>query len=121
RLSQISFLFIKVVDLKKSCRSFTSSGREYRRIAEREAIVVQKISHGLDDGCSHLEYSVLAARAKPQVAMIHQKFRAMLFRSYGIIVCRLHNFCGRYVNLVSARRALVRTNRSPDNQSRLLA
>src|SRR5215212_3031434 len=76
-LCQVGLLIVEVINLEKRRRAFAGGGRKDRRIAERKIVFVQKIPYSPDHRMTDFEDRVLAARAQPQVAMIHQKFRAV--------------------------------------------
>src|SRR6185369_7305388 len=121
RLREIRLFTIEVIDLKERRRAFTSRGREDRRIHEREAVVVEKIPHRLNNRVTNLQHRMLASRTQPQVPVVHQKLRPVLFRSDRVIVDLLQYFSIGDVDLVTTGRATVSANSAFDHQRRLLA
>src|SRR2546423_7570654 len=107
RLRQVRLLVAEVVNLEERRRALASGGRQYRRVAEDEAVAVEEVADGADDCVAHEEDGVLTARAKPQMAVIHQELRAVLLRRNGVALDALQNFGVNNVNLEAARRALV--------------
>ena len=71
---------IEIFHFEERCCAFASRGGEYRRVTEREAVVVQEISRGFDDLVADFENGALPRRADPQVPMVHEEFDTMFFR-----------------------------------------
>src|SRR5205823_14154986 len=107
RLRQVRLLVAEVVNLEERGRSLARGGRQYRRVAEDEAVAVEEVADGADDCVAHKKYRVLSARAEPEVTVIHQELRSVLLRRYGIALDALQDLGVHNVNLESARRSLV--------------
>ena len=100
-----------------------AAGVKNRRIGQREAALVEKIAHRLDDLRAHPQNRRLPLRAHPQMPMLHQEFGAMLFRRDGIGIGlrhALHDLHVRHVEFVAAGRALVGANLAFDDHARFL-
>src|SRR5439155_24644446 len=65
RLRQVSFLATKIIYFEQCGRSLAGCRREDRSVAEREAIVVEKIAHCLYHRVTHLQDRVLFLRTQP--------------------------------------------------------
>src|SRR6185436_6311380 len=96
--------------------SLTSGGRKDRRIAKREAIIVEEIPHRLNYCMPNFQYSMLPARTQPQMPVVHQKLCAVFLWSDRIFMYLLENFCIDYIDLETARRASVSTHRPSDRK-----
>ena len=58
----------------------------------------------------HPQYRPLPAGANPEMAILHEKLHAMLFRLDRVLISELHHFQGGHVQLIAAgnaRRARV--------------
>src|SRR2546421_2797912 len=110
RLRQVRLLVAEVVNLEERRRALARGGRQDRRVAEDEAVAVEEVADGADDGVADEEYGVLSSRAEPEVTVIHQELCAVLLRRDGIALGALQNFGVHNVNLEAARRALVRAD-----------
>ena len=53
RLRKIKRLFIEVIHFKKRTGSFASGRREYRRIDQREALIIEVVANGFNDFMAH--------------------------------------------------------------------
>ena len=53
------------LDFEERRRTFACRRRENRRVAERKAVAIKKITHGFDDRVADLQDRVLLLRAQP--------------------------------------------------------
>ena len=72
-------------------RALAGGGREDRRVDEREALVVEVVAHGLHHRVADADDRVLALRAQPQVAVLHQERGAVLLGRDREVVRRVHD------------------------------
>ena len=109
-MRQVSLLIAEVINLEKRRRSFARRRRENRRVAQSEAIIVEKVSHSFNYSRAHFQDRVLLFRAQPQMTIVEEKLGPMLLRRNRKIVSVLQNFGIGDVNFDSARRARVFTH-----------
>jgi hypothetical protein len=115
-LRQVRLLVVEVVDLEEGRRAFAGGGRQDGRVGERKVVVVEEVADGAHDRVAHFEDRVLAARAQPEVAVIHQKLCAVFLRRDRVALDRLQHFRADDINLVSARRAFVCAHRAANRE-----
>ena len=84
-------LVVEVVDLEQRRRALARVGREDRRVDQREAVRVEVVAAGADDARAHAQDRVLARRAQPEVAVVHQEVGAVLLRRDRVLVRLLHD------------------------------
>src|SRR5918995_7154638 len=78
------------------------------------------IADGGNDFVTNAKDGLLPRRANPEVPPIEQVIDPMLLRRDGIVERWSMNLQGRGIDLVSTRRARVRSNRARDTERRLL-
>jgi hypothetical protein len=96
-LRQICLVVAEIIDLKKCRRAFACGGRKYRRIGEREAVIVEIIARCLDHGMADLQNRMLLFRTDPKVPMIHKELGAVFLRRDRIISRVVNDIESRYV------------------------
>ncbi len=103
-LREVRRLVVEVLHRKERRRAFARRRREDRRIGEDEAAVVEEVAHGVDDFVANPQDRLLARRADPQVAAIHQVVDAVLLRRDGIVLRLGHDLEAADVELEAAGR-----------------
>src|SRR5207244_6848874 len=93
RLRQIRLL-AEVVGLEQRGGPFRRVRGEDRRVDENEVAVVEEIADGLFDLIADLQHGVLLRGAKPQVAEVHEKRRAVLLGRDRIVLGELNDLEG---------------------------
>ena len=79
-------LLIEILSLEESRRPLASVGSEDGRIAEHEVALVEEAAAGGNDLVPDAQDGMLPLRAQPEVTVIEQKRRAMLFAGNGVIL-----------------------------------
>ena len=77
--------------------------------------MVEKIPHCFHDCMPHFQNRMLLFRTQPEMTIVQKKFRAMLFRRDGKVVCVLNYLRAGNINLDAARRAIVFANAAGDD------
>ena len=80
RLSEKRLVF-EIFHFEQSRGAFARRRRQYRRIAECESIVVEKVANGFDNFVADFQNRSLAHRTDPKMAVVHEEFDAVFFRS----------------------------------------
>ena len=83
-LSEVGFIVVEVIDFEERGGAFASGGGEDGRVDEGEAVGIEIIADGLDDGVADADDGVLALAAEPEMAMVHQEFGAVVFGCDGV-------------------------------------
>ena len=81
----------EVIDFEKGLFFLAGSGHQNRGIDEREAIIVEEPSDGVDDGVADFADAPLSLRAKVQVAVLEEEIDAVLFWRDGVIGCGVND------------------------------
>src|SRR4029077_14346072 len=63
--------------------AFTGRGGEHRRVGERVALAVRELTRGADSLGANAQYSGLAGRTNPEVALIEKEVHAVFFELNG--------------------------------------
>src|SRR5215467_6355462 len=78
-LSKIRFGIFEIIDAEQRRGSFAGGGREDRGIHKQEPMRIEIVSHGPYYFSAYGKDGMLAARAKPEMAIVHQEFNPVLF------------------------------------------
>ena len=70
-------LVLEIFHFEKSGCAFARGGREYGRIAQREAVVIEKVAHRFDDLVTDFQNGALPRRSNPEMALIHEELDAV--------------------------------------------
>ena len=119
-LREVRRRVVEVLHGKERRRAFARRRREDRRVGEDEAAAVEVVAHRVDHLVAHAQDRLLARRADPQVAPIHQEVDAVFLRRDREVVRLAHDLEARDVDLVAARRALVRARGAVHDDGALL-
>src|SRR6185436_15182621 len=114
---------VKILHLKKRRCSFAGGRSEYRRVAQCESVVIEEVTHALDDFVANFENRPLPRRADPEVALIHEEFDAMLLGCYWKGILFGNHLLGldiREIHFVSAGSARVFADSPGDNDGRFV-
>ena len=79
-LREVGGFVVEVLHREERRRALARRRREDRRIGEDEAAAVEEVAHGVDDFVADAQDRLLARRADPQVAAVHQVVDAVLLR-----------------------------------------
>ena len=109
-LGQVGRLAVEI-DLEERCSALGGVGREDWRIDVEEAVVVEPVADGTNDGGAHAQYGPLAAGANPEVAVFDEKLDAMLFGLDRVVVGELDQFEAGRVEFIAAGDAGARARR----------
>ena len=112
-----------IVDREERGGSLGRGRREDGRVDVDVAVAVQPLADGLDDHRAHAHGRPLARRAQPQVAVLHEKFHAVLFGRNRIRLGHLEHGHVIDVHLVAAGHAgctLVGLDRAGHDDAALL-
>ena len=80
RLREINFFIFEVIHFEQRAGAFAGGRREDGRIHQCEAMRIKVIANPFHHFMTHANGGMLAAAAEPQMAMIHQKIDAVVFR-----------------------------------------
>ncbi len=81
----------EVIDLEKRLLFLARRRHQYRGIDEREAIVVEEPSDGVDDRVADFADAPLSLRAKVQMAVFQEEIDAVFFWRDGVIGCGVND------------------------------
>ena len=81
---------------------------------------MQVFANGKNDFVADTQNGGLFGRAQPQMAVVHQKFRAVFFGGDGVILGHLQNFQVLYAQFISQRGAFVLAYGSGNKDRRFL-
>ena len=85
RLREVRAVVAVVVRLEEGAGALACVGREDGRVDQREAATIEEVPHGLDDGVAHPDDGVLALRAQPEVAVVHQEVGPVVLGADGVL------------------------------------
>ena len=119
-LRQIGGLVLEVLRRKQRRRALAGRRREDRRVGEDEAAPVEEVAHRVDDLVADPQDRLLPLAADPQMPAVEQVIDAVLLRRDGVVVRLADDLEALDVDLVSARRARVRTRRAGHHDRRFL-
>src|SRR5258708_1008884 len=77
-------LFVEVVDREQRTGAFTRGWSNDGRIGQGESAFVEEVAGGFDDLGAYAENRGLALRAHPEMAVLHEEVRAVLFGRDGV-------------------------------------
>ena len=123
RLRQVRFLIVEVIDFEQRGGAFAGGGREYRRIDQRKAVIIEIIAHRFDDFVANPNNGVLPLRAKPEMAVVHQEFDAVVLGRDGVGVGLrnlLQDFDGFDIHLIAAGGARFGADLAAHHERRFL-
>ena len=87
---------------------------------EDETPPVEEVAHRVDDFVAHTQNRLLTLRPDPQVPAIEEIVDAVLLGSNRVVVRLADDLRSPDVDLVAARRPLIRARRARDHERRLL-
>ncbi len=122
RLRQIGRL-AEVIHLKQGGGLLACRRRDDGRIHQQVAVVVQPLAHGPDDRRPNPQDRPLACGAHPQMAVVHQELRAVLFGPDGVVAGDLDDVDTVDTDFIAAGdagRAFVCPHRPRDDDRRFL-
>src|SRR6185295_3210477 len=90
------------------------------RVDQREVAVVEEVADALLDLAAHPEGCALAAGAQPEVAVLHEERRAVLFGRDRVVLGESEDVEPGALDLDTRRRALVFLDRAADADGGLL-
>ena len=106
-LREVRRALVEVRHPEEGRRALAGRRGEDRRVGQDVALVVEVVAHGLDHRVADAGDRVLARRAQPQVAVLHEKRRPVVLRRDRVVVDALQHGGRGHVHLVPAGRALV--------------
>ena len=106
-LREVGRALVEVRHAEERRRALAGRRREDRRVDQDVALVVEVVAHRLHHRVADARDRVLARRAQPQVAVLHQERRAVVLRRDRVVVDALQHGGRRHVQLVAAGRARV--------------
>ncbi len=111
---------VEVLDREERRRALAGRRREYRRVGQDEATIVEERPHGGDDLGAHPEDGALALAANPEVPAIHEEIDAVLLRRDGVVRRRADDLERRQVEFEAPGRPRVGTDRPRHDDRRFL-
>ena len=121
-LRQVGFV-VKIAHLKQVGRALGGGWGEDGRGHLQKAVPVQPAANGAHDRGPHAQNGPLARGSNPQMAVVQQKFHAVLFGGDGVLLRLLHHAEGFYAHLKPARhtrRARIGANFAGQGHAALL-
>ena len=118
RLGQVGRL-AEVIGLEKGGRALAGGWGQDRRVHIDEAVIVEPIADGADDGSPHPQHGPLPLRADPQVAVVHQELDPVLLGLNGVVLGHLeHAQAGdaQFITAGDARGPVVLADSTGDDE-----
>jgi len=120
-LGEVGLTEVEVGNLEQGAGAFACGRGEYRGVDERESVQIEVVADRFFQGVTHSQDDVLAHRAQPEMAVLHQVGDAVLLGSDRVILGFLDHLQILHRELETDGAALIGAHQTPNPQRSLLA